>query len=170
MMHPPCPGASLQCCLCPMKSLRRRENTLGLLSLQAARGNGSLSVPNKMSRQQLRLLPLPNKTMQMCKNPQCVNYKYTLILEMHLWDDGSLQEYLGGSIASVWGFWCGEHGLKADWWVGPDPGSRGLFQSPMASEQTGHLEGALNPTWKKSYLDIEYIRTHPGHLRYFSTV
>lgn len=100
MMHPPCPDASLQYCLRPMKSLRRRENTFGVLSLRAARGNGSFSVPNKMSTQQLTPLPLPTKTMQMCKNPQCVNYKYTLILA----DDGTLQQYLEGSIASIWGF------------------------------------------------------------------
>lgn len=86
MMHPPCPGASLRYCLRPMKSLRRRENTLGVLSLRAARGNGSFSVPNKMTTQQLTSLPLPTETfMQMRKNSQCVNSKYTLVQKVHLW-------------------------------------------------------------------------------------
>lgn len=133
MMHPPCPDASLQCCLHPMTSLRSGEGTIGVLY----RVDFSSLVPNKMSTQcscHCLLKPL-------CK---CAKILSEWKINTHSdWNssksslmttvlsicggDGTLQAYLGGSTASAWGFWCRECGQEDGQWVGSDPGSRGLF-------------------------------------------
>lgn len=73
MMHPPCPDASLQCCLHPMTSLRSGEGTIGVLLT---------SVPWFQIRWAHSVLPPPAKTsMQVCTNPQWVKNQYTFRLK-----------------------------------------------------------------------------------------